>query len=332
MNNGGNVLLTSGGKGVGLVCQLREAMNRHPMLCKGQLLVASSEAFTPAGCFADGSVQVPLSADSNFVPRLLEECRQNSIRVLIPLSDQDLNALAPRLNQFAALGTAVICPPPALVTLCQDKMQFAQFAAANALNHPLTRMFPHLEGLCFPVFCKLRSGSGSVGAGVCASHAEAALRASASPDLLFQELVNAPEISIDAYNSRAGVCIVCVQRVRDQVVGGQAYQSHTVNVPLVGDLALRTISALAREGLRGPLNVQIFNAATPVLVEVNPRLGSAVVLSNMACSGRLLDALLTEALGGVCTGDPFDYRVGLQLKRYLGDIFFTGSQVVSIKP
>jgi len=123
-----------------------------------------------------------------------------------------------------------------------------------------------------------------------------------------------------------------VQRVRDKVVGGQAYQSHTVNVPSVGDLALRVISALAREGLRGPLNVQIFQKAAPVLLEVNPRLGSAVVLSNMACGGRLLDALLTEALGGTSTGDPFDYRLGLQLNRYLGDVFHEGNQVVAIKP
>ena len=160
----------------------------------------------------------------------------------------------------------------------------------------------------------------------------AAALTAATPDLLFQELVEASEITVDAYISREGRCIVCVQRVRDKVVGGQAFQTHTVNVPAVGDLAFRTISALAHAGLRGPLNVQIFQTIPPVVLEVNTRLGSAVVLSNFACGGRLLDALLTEALGGTGSGDPFDYRVGLQLSRYLGDIFHNGNEVVAIKP
>jgi hypothetical protein len=44
-----NVLLTSGGKAVGIVRQLREAMNRHPDLVGERLIVSSSEPFTPGG-------------------------------------------------------------------------------------------------------------------------------------------------------------------------------------------------------------------------------------------------------------------------------------------
>ena len=69
-----------------------------------------------------------------------------------------------------------------------------------------------------------------------------------------------------------------------------------------------------------------------MLLEVNTRLGSAVVLSNMATGGRLLDAMLHEALGGTSEGDPADYRVGLHLNRFLGDVFHEGSKVVGIRP
>ena len=120
--------------------------------------------------------------------------------------------------------------------------------------------------------------------------------------------------------------------MRDKVVAGESYKSHTVSLPAVDDLAQRTIDALARQGLRGPLNVQVFDAPEPVLLEVNTRLGSAVVLSNVAAGGRLLDALLYEALGGTSEGDPSDYRVGLQLSRFLGDVFHAGPDVVAVKP
>ena len=140
---------------------MREAMDRHPALVGGQLLVASSEVFTPAGCFADGSVQVPLSRDPAFVARLLEVCRQHGIRIMIPQSDADLDRLAPHRQEFANNGATVVCPPPPLVELCRDKLKFAQFAAANGLAHPQTHVFPELNGLSFPAFYKPRCGSGS---------------------------------------------------------------------------------------------------------------------------------------------------------------------------
>jgi carbamoylphosphate synthase large subunit len=92
-------------------------------------------------------------------------------------------------------------------------------------------------------------------------------------------------VSVDAYISHSGKCIVCVQRIRDKVVAGEAYRSHTVNIPAVRDLAMRTIEALFKLGLRGPLNVQIFACDPPVLIEVNARLGSASVFSSVACGG-----------------------------------------------
>jgi len=332
MENRQNILVTCGGKWTGLIIQLREAMQRQPELAGGRIVVASSDALTPAGCFADETVQVPLIREPAYVDRLLEACHSRQVRVLIPLIDLDLERVAPHLARFEAIGTAVICPPPHLVELGLDKLRFARFAHDHGLHHPPTFTFPDLASLSFPAFYKRRRGFGSIGSGICKSYEQAKELAIETPDLLFQELVQADEVTVDAYISRAGRCIVCVPRVRDKVVAGESYKSHTARLPEVRDLAMRTISALACEGLRGPLNVQIFQTTPPALVEVNTRLGSACVLSNVACQGRLLDALVHEALGGTSEGDPDDYVVGLQLSRFLGDVFHRGTEVVAIKP
>lgn len=327
-----NLLITCGGKWVGIVIQLREAMRRNPLLAEGKIVVASSDELTPAGCFADQAVQVPPIRDPGYVDRLIEVCLQHRIRVVVPLIDLDLERLSPHLARFGEIGTTVVCPQPKLVDLCFDKLAFAQFAAHNGLRHPQTVSPPDLAGLRFPVFYKRRRGFGSIGSGICQSPEEAIRLSAAAPDLVFQELVNAPEITVDAYIARSGRCVVRVSRVRDKVVAGESYKSYTVCLPAVDDLAKRTIEALAREGLRGPLNVQIFHTTEPVLLEVNTRLGSAVVLSNVATGGRLFDTLLHEALGGTSEGDPSDYRVGLHLNRFLGDVFHTGTEVVAVKP
>ena len=327
-----NLLVTCGGKWVGIVLQLREAMRRNPDLAYGKIFVASSDALTPAGCFADGTVQVPLICDPSYVDCLLAACRQFGIRIVVPLIDLDLARMAPHLARFDEVGTAVVCPPPDLVELCFDKLAFAQFAARNGLRHPRTVGVTGLSDLHFPAFFKRRRGFGSIGSGVCQSLEKAVRLTAEIPDLVFQELVEAPEITVDAYIARSGCCIVRVPRVRDKVVAGESYRSHTVRLTAVDDLARRTIDALAREGLRGPLNVQIFQTPDPMLLEVNTRLGSAVVLSNLATGGRLLDALLCEALMGTSTGDPSDYRVGVQLSRFLGDVFHVGTEVLAVKP
>ena len=327
-----NLLVTCGGKWVGIVIQLREAMRRNPLLAEGKIVIASSDELTPAGCFADQAVHVPPIRDPGYVDHLIEVCRQHRIRVVVPLIDLDLERLSPHLARFDEIGTTVICPQPELVELCFDKFAFAQFAVRNGLRHPQTVIVSDLADLRFPAFYKRRRGFGSIGSGVCQSPAEAIQLSTAEPDLMFQELINAPEVTVDAYIARSGHCIVRVPRVRDKVVAGESYKSHTVCLPAVDDLARRTIEALAREGLRGPLNVQIFHTTDPMLLEVNTRLGSAVVLSNVAAGGRLLDALLHEALGGTSEGDPSDYRVGLHLNRFLGDVFHAGTEVVAVKP
>jgi carbamoyl-phosphate synthase large subunit len=315
-----------------MVLQLRQAMQRNDALSGGKLIVASSDVLTPAGCFADATEQVPLIKSPDYVDHLLSVCRKHDVRIIVPLIDLDLERLAPHLDAFAAIGTTVVCPPPGIVDLCFDKSRFAEFCLANALEHSPFYSAETLVSAPFPLFYKRQRGFGSIGSGICQSRTDAEQLLRDAPDTLFQDLIRATEISVDAYISRQGECIVCVPRSRDKVVAGEAYKSRTMAPGPVSELARRTIEALARAGLRGPLNIQIFVTDPPSLIEVNTRLGSASVLSNMAVNGRLFDAVLAEACGETATGDPDDYSVGLGLTRFLGDVFHQGSQVTAILP
>jgi carbamoylphosphate synthase large subunit len=183
-----------------------------------------------------------------------------------------------------------------------------------------------------PLFCKPGRGFGSINAGLCSSLERAREILALRPDTIFEEYVRAAEISVDAYIASSGRCTVRVQRIRDKVVGGEAVQSHTVRIPPVRDAAAATIDALARRGLRGPLNVQVFASDPPRVIEVNTRLGSASVLSNVASGGRLFTAVLAEACGLPADGDPDDYREGVSLYRFLGDVFHDGASVLDSVP
>jgi len=318
----GDVLVTCGGKWVGIVLQLKAAMAAVPALRGGRVLVSSSEEATPAGAFADAAFVVPLIVDPCYIDALEALCVRERVRVVVPLIDLDVERLAPYRERFAAHGTTLVCPTPDLVATCFDKGRFAALAASEDLPVP-RRVDPgELDAASYPLFYKLQKGFGSVGSGTCDSVTQARDVLARQPATVFEEVVTADEYSVDAYIARRGRCTVRVPRRRDKVVAGEVVRSQTVDVPRVSWVAARVIDALARRGLRGPLNVQLFDGDPPRIIDVNTRVGSGFVLSNMATHGRLIGSILAEASGADVEGDPDDYVRGMRLYRYYGDVFF----------
>jgi carbamoyl-phosphate synthase large subunit len=327
-----NVLVPCGGRWVGLVLQLKQAMRETPALQAGRLFVADRDERNPAGLFADGSFRIPEVSHPAYLDTLLDLCRRHDIRVVLPHLDIDLDHLCRASPRFADIGTTVVCPRSELVQMCRDKRRFAEFAREEKLPHP--RIIPpqELRAELFPLFAKRPSSSASLGAGVCRSLPEALAALQCDPDLVFQELIEGAEVSVDAYLSARGRCTVRVPRLRVRIIGGEAVQSCTIRDVPVTELADRTIDALARRGYQGPLNLQLFGGTRPVLIEVNARLGSASVLSNQATGGRLFAAVLSEACGSVSDGDPDDYRANMHMIRYWGEIFHEGADDLRFSP
>src|SRR5262245_13774272 len=110
-----NVLVTCGGTAVGTVLQLKQALRDVPPLRDGRVFVADRAALTPASYFADATFTVPSVDHPSYVPELLDLCRQQAVRVLLPIMYIQLDRLAPHIQQFADQGTTVVCPPPKLV-------------------------------------------------------------------------------------------------------------------------------------------------------------------------------------------------------------------------
>lgn len=327
-----NVLVSCGGKWVGMVLKLKQAMERVSILAEGSLIVADHASVTPAGSFADGAAVVPAIADPGYVDALIELCERQSIRVVVPIIDLDVTRLAPHAGRFGSIGATVVVPSPELVRLCFDKHEFQEFATSHGLNPPHRYSIGELSDAEYPLFYKRVEGFGSVGSGLCATPDEALTALASRNDLLFQEHVDAPEVSVDAFVSTSGRCTVMVQRVRDKVIGGEATQSHTINDAGVGDLARRSVEALVGRGFHGPLNIQIFATTPPKIIEINTRLGSASVFSDFVSGGRLFEGVLAEACGLTTTGDPDEYELGVHLYRYLGDLYHDGVRVLGRVP
>ncbi|GAB6187875.1 ATP-grasp domain-containing protein [Thermopirellula anaerolimosa] len=330
---GPNVLIPCGGKWVGHVVHVREAMAKIAAFRDGRVFVADLQPLTPAGCFADAAFQVPPVRDAAYVPALRELAIKHAIGLILPLIDIDVMALAPHRSALAEDGVHVVCPSPELAEICFDKRRFHDFARSHHLAVPRVFAAEELASAAFPLFAKPARGFGSIGAKVCPDRASSEKSLQERPDLVFEEYLEGVEFSVDLYVSRSTAPVVSVVRQRDKVVGGEAYQSHTVRRPDVRSLARECAAALASVGYWGPLNVQIIvGPGGPAIIDVNPRLGSASLLSNAATGGRLVWSILYEASGGLCGEVDDDYVVGLSLTRYLGEVYHLEGRAVRVDP
>jgi carbamoyl-phosphate synthase large subunit len=74
---------------------------------------------------------VPLASDARAYAEALKAIvRRHEVRFIVPLTDVEVDALAPRKEAFAALGAAVCCPDAPVAALCRDKLCLSKLLGA----------------------------------------------------------------------------------------------------------------------------------------------------------------------------------------------------------
>ncbi len=107
---------------------------------------------------------VPLGIDLEYVPRLLDICRQEEVDSIILGSDEEVWAVSRRLDEFLALGVKPTVSPYEVVARAEDKA--ATMAAARETGVPHPAFFTDLAGadpVAPPYVLKPRRGRGGQG-------------------------------------------------------------------------------------------------------------------------------------------------------------------------
>ncbi|BAW08462.1 conserved hypothetical protein [Nocardia seriolae] len=225
----------------------------------------------------------------------LDFCRRHEIDVLIP--PRRLDALADRLEEFAAVGTKVMCSPPAAVRMLTNKVRAYESAGAAGIPVPPWRAVSDAEGFRAAVaelsaedevLCLKPAGeysafgfrvlddrplsmasllapaepSASVDA-VAEALRRAAEEGERVPELLVMPYLDEPEISIDCLSAPGGELLVGIPRAKEG-------RFRTVlDDPELTDIARRLVKHFERSCLT---NVQLrYYRGEPVLLEANPR-------------------------------------------------------------
>lgn len=321
-----NVLITSASRKVSLVRAFQSSLGR----CGGGNVVAVDvNPYAPALYVADRYFLVPRSADPKFLDKLVAICEQENVRLLIPTRDEELQLFAGNRDLFEQLGVCVMVAPCDVLRICQDKQLFLDFCQQRGFDIPKTYTGEQLQTAEFPLFAKPRVGKGGKGAARIGNEAELRTLVDSPDEWIIQELVVAPEYTVDLLADFKGRVLSAVPRSRQFVLAGESYVSRTVNEPKIIEESVRLASEM---GLVGHNTIQCFwNGQQVKFIEINPRFGGAAALG-IAAGADTPTMLLQMIAGKPVSPQLGEFQRDLVMLRFTNDLFLRSDALAGDPP
>jgi hypothetical protein len=136
-----NILLTSVGRRAYIIDYLRDIYKDLGL--SGNIVATNSDMNTTAMSVADKAFESPLIYDEEYIPFLLETCKNEKIDILISLFDIDLMILAKNKAEFEALGVKVIVSNEDVINICNDKFEMLEYL--KKINMPVPETYLYLD-------------------------------------------------------------------------------------------------------------------------------------------------------------------------------------------
>lgn len=293
-----NILLTSVGRRAYMVKYFKDVVGSD-----GQVHVSNSDDKTVAFHYADKSVVSPLIYSEEYIPFLLDYCKNNAINILLSLFDIDLPVLAKNKQRFLEIGTTVIVSDSELLGVCNDKWKTYQYLTANGFNTPKTylglqRTMLALDSgeLHYPIVVKPRFGCGSIALSI--AEDEMALlyyfrrntrainnsylkyeSAGEEEKIIYQECLNGQEYGADIINDLQGNFRQVNVRKKIAMRAGETDIGELVSEPAISS-ELKRLGNLTRH--IGNMDTDVFMVGEiPYILEMNARFGGGYPFSHM---------------------------------------------------
>lgn len=223
------------------------------------LIGTSAEEDTIGKSFVDAFYRVPLANDPTYLDALQKIIKKEKIDYILPFVDEEMCILSERAD---SLGCKVLVSPFSTIVFTSNKAKMYEIAVdylpkrheKNAID-------------AFPIFAKPHVGRGGKGTHVVTAAHE--LTGIPEDRYVFQELLQNPEVSVDAMFDFDGNLIVAVPRIRASIDQGISVSGRVFR----DDMLVGVIRDMA-ERLRfvGPVNFQFMRGKEGYkLTEINAR-------------------------------------------------------------
>lgn len=287
-----NIIITSAGQRVALVKDFQETLNRFFPGAK-VYTTDMNPRLAPAAYVSDGCFEVLRVTDPQYIPQLLQLCKDNGIGMIVPTIDTELLVLAENKKLFEENGIVVSVSALDFIKICRDKRNTGEFFESHGIRvpRPIDKNNP-----TFPLFAKPYDGSLSTNLHYIKNAEELTEEILTDPKLLFMEYIDKEvykEYTVDMYYGRDHKVKCIVPRERIKIRAGEINKGLTEKEPLTQYLLdrLETI-----DGCVGCICIQVFlnrETCDVVGIEINPRFGGGYP-QTYAAGGNYPEYLIRE--------------------------------------
>ncbi len=318
-----NILILSCGTRNKLVRFFRESLSARP--AGGRVIAVDCSPWAPALYEADRHYLVPKMTEPGYLERILEICKREEVKGLLPLFEDELELVSQNRKRFEDEEITVLVSQQETVSLCRDKESFYR----HLLQHRLPALSTCVgleefeaaqrEGrMDFPVFVKPVRGCGSAGA-FRVDHKEMLRAVCAGPEkMLIQEYARGEEFGADVYVdliSHKPAAIFLKKKVRMRA--GETEKAISVKDPALFDLVKRTVATLR---LAGPVDMDLFRVGNEFFVsEINPRFGGGYPHA-YHCNVNFPEMILNNLEGTENPPAIGAYEEGICMMKYTDEI------------
>jgi carbamoyl-phosphate synthase large subunit len=303
---------------------------------------------------------LPQPEDPDYLPRLIEIVRRESVALILPQTTREVGILARACEDLAAQGIRAAVSSAESVTAANNKYEVLKAFDRLCLPVPEYRLTRSERELCEcvralgyprnPVIVKPPLSNGMRGFRILQENSWNAERFMAEkpsgveitledllailhrsplaqwPELLVTEYLPGPEYSVDAFigvNSR-----IAIPRLRGEIRSGISF---VTKCELRTDLMEFTLAAAEHLGLRLAFGFQykLDSAGTPKVLECNPRVQGTMAASS--CSGvNVIWLAVSETLGEPQAAGLQQVHATSRFYRYWGGIGVVDDQTSEI--
>jgi len=323
-----NILISSAGRRVTLVNLFRNALRELGL--HGEVHAADLTPWAAAWHAADRAHKAPKFASGQFIAEMLELCKREQIRLVVPTIDPELPLYAKAIDRFAEIGTRLAISSPETIEIGGDKALTHRWL--SGLGLPVPRQASIDEVLASPgdwptpLIVKRARGSSSIGMHLI-DHHDQLPQINVSEPVVVESVASGEEYTITVYIDREGRPRCAVPRLRSETRAGEVSKGMTVRHAALQQTAEQIAEALP--GAWGVINIQIFYdqaTQTQSIIEINPRFGGGYPLSHQA-GVTCTHWLIQECLGLPLNIEPDVWRDGVVMLRYDDAVFIDKSEI-----
>lgn len=317
-----NIMILSPGRRVDIVQYFKDVFH----LKDGKVFTLDMSPYSPALYEGDEAFVVKKDFDNldKYIDEVIEICIENKVNSIITLIDPELVLLAKNRQKFLSKGIFPIVSDYEEIMFTFDKYRFAReldnkisvIPTFNGFNE--AREALEENEINFPIFAKIRDGSGSVGIGKISNYEEF-LGYQDKENYIFQPYLKEKEYGVDVYfDMTDGKIKSLFIKEKLNMRAGETDKS----ISLYREDIVSEILKLEELNFRGPVDVDIFEDKNGKLYvnEINPRFGGGYPHAYNA-GVNFIEKIYMNINDRVVEKDLGSYKKNLVMLKYNGTKF-----------